>query len=119
MATRLLRAALPVFGRRQGRKPSRSLAGVWEGPVPVKTGVHVAAAELHPREADMEATIGDQICIHGNTVGHEDKTGEIIEVHGMRGEPPYLVRFADGRTRLLFPGPDAVIIPQQRRSQEG
>jgi Domain of unknown function (DUF1918) len=67
----------------------------------------------------MEATIGDQICIHGNTVGHEDKTGEIIEVHGMRGEPPYLVRFADGRTRLLFPGPDAVIVPQQRRNHEG
>jgi hypothetical protein len=38
----------------------------------------------------MEATIGDQICIHG-----------------------------DGRTRLLFPGPDAVIVPQQRRNQEG
>jgi hypothetical protein len=69
-----------------------------------------------PREAIMEATIGDQICIHGNIVGHEDKTGEIIEVHGMRGEPPYLVRFADGRTRLLFPGPDAVIVPQQRRA---
>lgn len=29
----------------------------------------------------MEATIGDQICIHGNTVRHEDRTGEIIEVH--------------------------------------
>jgi hypothetical protein len=67
----------------------------------------------------MEATIGDQICIHGNTVGHGDKTGEIIEVHGMGGEPPYLVRFADGRTLLLFPGPDAVIIPQQRRNQQG
>ena len=72
-----------------------------------------------PREAVMEATIGDQICIHGNTVGHENKTGEIIEVHGMKGAPPYLVRFADGRTRLLFPGPDAVIVPQQRRNQEG
>ena len=68
--------------------------------------------------AVMEATIGDQICIHGNTVGHENKTGEIIEVHGTKGAPPYLVRFADGRTRLLFPGPDAVIVPQQRGSQE-
>jgi hypothetical protein len=66
----------------------------------------------------MEATIGDQICIHGNTVGHADRTGEIIEVHGMRGEPPYLVRFADGQTRLLFPGPDAVIVPQQRRASD-
>ena len=62
----------------------------------------------------MEATIGDEIRIHGNTVGHGDKSGEIIEVHGMRGEPPYLVRFPDGQTRLLFPGPDAVIIPRQR-----
>jgi Domain of unknown function (DUF1918) len=98
-----------------GRAPS----GVWEGPAPVKTGVHVTAAELQLRETVMEATIGDQICIHGDTVGHENKTGEIIEVHGTRGEPPYLVRFADGRTRLLFPGPDAVIVPQQRRNQEG
>jgi Domain of unknown function (DUF1918) len=67
----------------------------------------------------MEATIGDQIRIHANTVGRADKTCEIIEVHGMRGEPPYLVRFADGQTRLLFPGPDAVIVPQQRRDPEG
>ena len=67
----------------------------------------------------MEATIGDQICIHGNTVGHGDKIGEIIEIHGTRGEPPYLVRFADGRTLLLFPGPDVVIVPQQRSDPEG
>lgn len=62
----------------------------------------------------MEATIGDKLCIHGSTVGHPDKHGEIVEVRGTRGEPPYLVRFADGQTRLVFPGPDAVIIPRQR-----
>jgi hypothetical protein len=62
----------------------------------------------------MEATIGDQLCIHGSSVGHPDKHGEIIEVRGTRGEPPYLVRFSDGQTRLVFPGPDAVIIPRQR-----
>ena len=64
----------------------------------------------------MEATIGDKICIHGSIVGHPDKHGEIIEVHGTAGEPPYLVRFPDGHTRLLFPGPDAVIVPRQRPS---
>jgi hypothetical protein len=63
----------------------------------------------------MEATIGDQICIHGNIVGHPDKHGEIVEVRGAGGEPPYLVRFADGHTQLLFPGPDAIIIPRQAR----
>ena len=56
--------------------------------------------------------IGDRILIHGNTVGHPDKNGEIVEVRGAEGEPPYLVRFDDGRTRLVFPGPDAVIVPR-------
>jgi hypothetical protein len=61
----------------------------------------------------MEAMVGDQICIHGSTVGTADRHGEIVEVRGTSGEPPYLVRFADGHTGLLFPGPDAVIIPRQ------
>lgn len=67
----------------------------------------------------MEATIGDHICLRGNTVGHPDKHGEIVEVHGDGGEPPYLVRFDDGQTRLLFPGPDALIsrVPHQRRAE--
>jgi hypothetical protein len=63
----------------------------------------------------MEAVIGDQICIHGNVVGHADRRGEIIEVHGDKGEPPYVVRFEDGHTRLVYPGPDAVIVPAQSR----
>jgi len=64
----------------------------------------------------MEATIGDKICIHGHVVGHADTHGEIVEVHGDKGEPPYLVRFDDGHTSLMVPGPDAVIehIPTQR-----
>jgi hypothetical protein len=59
----------------------------------------------------VQAIIGDRICIHGNCVGHPDKIGEIVEVHGTKGEPPYLVKFDDGHTRLIFPGPDAVIQP--------
>ena len=66
----------------------------------------------------MEATVGDQICIHGSIVGHPDKQGEIVEVRGTGGEPPYLVRFAGGQTSLLFPGPDAIIIPRQRTAPE-
>ena len=57
----------------------------------------------------MQATIGDRICIHGSIVGHRDKNGEIVEVHGDEGTPPYLVKFDDGKTRLIYPGPDAVI----------
>ena len=57
----------------------------------------------------MQATIGDRICIHSHAVGTPDKNGEIVEVRGSGGEPPYMVKFDDGRTRLIFPGPDAVI----------
>ena len=67
----------------------------------------------------MQATIGDRICIHGNCVGHPDKLGQIVEVHGTQGEPPYLVRFDDGRTLLVFPGPDAVIEARKGRSRSG
>ena len=43
--------------------------------------------------------------------GIPDKIGEIVEVHGAGGMPPYLVKFDDGKTRLIYPGPDAVIEP--------
>ena len=51
----------------------------------------------------MEATIGDQICIHGSIVGHPDKHGEIMEVRGTGGEPPYLVRLPTGRRGSCSP----------------
>ncbi|GAA0911872.1 DUF1918 domain-containing protein [Nonomuraea longicatena] len=50
--------------------------------------------------------------MHGNTVGEHDRNGEIIEVRGAHGEPPYIVRFDDGHTALVFPGPDAVVMRQ-------
>ncbi|MFI6291942.1 DUF1918 domain-containing protein [Nonomuraea sp. NPDC050790] len=60
----------------------------------------------------MNATVGDRLLMHGNTVGEGDRRGEIIEVRGHDGGPPYIVRFDDGHTGLVFPGPDAVVVPQ-------
>jgi hypothetical protein len=57
----------------------------------------------------MHAVVGDRLHVHGNVVGHPDRMGEIVEVRDKGGEPPYLVRFDDGRTCLVFPGPDAVV----------
>jgi Domain of unknown function (DUF1918) len=57
----------------------------------------------------MHAVVGDRLHVHGNIVGQGDQIGEIMEVRGAGGEPPYLVRFEDGHTGLCFPGPDAVI----------
>jgi Domain of unknown function (DUF1918) len=57
----------------------------------------------------MRATIGDTLHIHTNHLGTTEDLAEILEVRGSDGAPPYLVQFRDGRKRLLFPGPDAVI----------
>jgi hypothetical protein len=57
----------------------------------------------------MQAVVGDRLHVRGNAVGQADRTGEIIEVRGASGSPPYVVRFDDGHTRLIFPGPDAVV----------
>jgi hypothetical protein len=59
----------------------------------------------------MEATVGDRLHVHGNAVGQPDKIGEIVEIRGAAGSPPYQVRFEDGHTCLVFPGPDAVVEP--------
>ncbi|MGH3453434.1 MAG: DUF1918 domain-containing protein [Nocardioidaceae bacterium] len=57
----------------------------------------------------MRAHVGERLRIHGRTVGEHDQEGEIIEVRGAQGEPPYVVRFDDGHEKLVFPGPDAQI----------
>jgi len=70
----------------------------------------------------MQASVGDRLHVHGKVVGQAEHTGEIIEVHGQGGTPPFLVRFDDGHTSLVFPGPDCVVehfqqtgSPQQQR----
>ncbi len=58
----------------------------------------------------MKATKGDRIVIKGHRVGEHDRDGEVLEVHGTDGDPPYLVRWdEDGHEGLFFPGPDAHI----------
>lgn len=65
----------------------------------------------------MNGRIGDRLRVHGNVVGQPDRDGEIIEVHGEDGGPPYLVRFEDGHESLVSPGPDAVIEPAGRAAR--
>jgi hypothetical protein len=57
----------------------------------------------------MQATVGDRLHVHGRTVGTKDRLGEIVEVRGTDGTPPYLVRFPDGHESLVYPGPDSVV----------
>jgi hypothetical protein len=57
----------------------------------------------------MQASVGDRLHVHSHTVGERDRVGEIIEVRGEAGRPPYVVRFPDGRENLVYPGPDSVV----------
>lgn len=59
----------------------------------------------------MRASIGDKLRVHSNQVGTPDHCGQITEIRGADGGPPYLVRFEDGHERLVFPGGDAVVEP--------
>lgn len=58
----------------------------------------------------MQARVGDELVIQGRHVGESRRTGEIVEVRGTDGGPPYVVRWDDsGRTTLMFPGTDCEI----------
>ena len=64
----------------------------------------------------MQAVVGDRLHVHGNAVGHPERTGVILEVRNSGGAPPYLVEFDDGHTCLIFPGPDAVVEHPARKA---
>ncbi|MFJ1680894.1 DUF1918 domain-containing protein [Streptomyces sp. NPDC088251] len=57
----------------------------------------------------MRASVGDHIHMYSRSVGQTDRRGEIVEVRGSDGEPPYVVKFEDGHSGLVHPGPDCVI----------
>jgi hypothetical protein len=57
----------------------------------------------------MQASVGDRLIVHGTHVDDKVKDGEILEVRGKDGAPPYVVRWEDGHEGLVFPGPDATI----------
>jgi DNA excision repair protein ERCC-2 len=57
----------------------------------------------------MKAQKGDRIVLAGEQVDRPTRDGEVLEVRGKDGEPPYLVRWSDGHTGLLYPGPGSVL----------
>jgi hypothetical protein len=62
----------------------------------------------------VHANVGDQLVIESNKVDSPRKVGEILEVQGQDGGPPYVVKWADGHEGVMYPGADAHVVPQQR-----
>ena len=67
----------------------------------------------------MQAVVGDRLHVRGSIVGQPERMGEVVEVRGAGGEPPYLVLFEDGHMALVFPGPDTFIEHPRRKSRRG
>lgn len=58
----------------------------------------------------MGASPGDRLVIRGHRVGERVRDGEILEVLGENGGPPYVVRWSDdGHVSRIFPGSDAYV----------
>jgi hypothetical protein len=61
------------------------------------------------REDVMQAQVGDRIILAGTRVDDPVRDGEVLEVKGSDGGAPYTVRWSDGHTGLVYPGPGAVM----------
>lgn len=57
----------------------------------------------------MRAHVGDRIVLAAEHVDEPTRDGEVLEVRGADGGPPFVVRWSDGHTGLIYPGPGAVL----------
>jgi hypothetical protein len=58
----------------------------------------------------MRAQVGDKLVVQGRRLGQHGREGEVIEVHGPDGTPPYIVRWSDTEQEgLVFPGSDTTV----------
>lgn len=57
----------------------------------------------------MQAKVGDELTVKGRHQGDEERHGEIVDITGLNGAPPYLVRWLDGYESLFFPWDDVVV----------
>ena len=57
----------------------------------------------------LRAAAGDRNVIKGHYIGEHERDGEIIELLGHEGEPPYFVRWDDGHISEFFPTSDAYV----------
>ena len=62
-------------------------------------------------EVSVKASVGDRITVPGLQVGNATRCGEVVEVRGPDGEPPYVVRWEDGHEAVFVPGAGVRVDP--------
>mgnify|MGYP000088298271 CR=1 FL=1 len=60
----------------------------------------------------MNAAVGDRLRTPGRHVGDPVRSGEVIDVRGEAGGPPYVVRWDDGHEGICVPGPETKVEPR-------
>ena len=60
-------------------------------------------------ESSLRARPGDRLVVRGHHQGERQRDGEILEVLGDNGAPPYHVRWDDGHESEVFPGSDIFV----------
>lgn len=58
----------------------------------------------------LRASPGDRLIVRGHHTGEPERDGEILEVLGEDGAPPYTVRWEDdGRVSRVYPSSDIYV----------
>ncbi len=63
----------------------------------------------------LHAAVGDLLVVESTRPDVPRRHGEIIEVHGEDGAPPYVVRWSDGHESAVYPGPLARVLPASQQ----
>lgn len=62
----------------------------------------------------MKANVGDRLVVMSRHLDEAVEEGEILEVHGADGDPPFVVHWeGNEHDSLVFPGPDAHVVPRK------
>lgn len=67
----------------------------------------------------MKAKVGDRIILAGTRVDDPVRDGEVLEVKGSDGGAPYVVRWSNGHTGLVYPGPGAIMRVESAGGEPG
>ena len=87
-------------------------------PPAAPAGEQPAEPEAHTKPR-LTASPGDRLIIHGHRQGEPERDGEIVEVRGPDGSPPFRVRWSDsGHETIFYPGSDAHVERIARRKSK-
>jgi hypothetical protein len=69
----------------------------------------------------MQAKVGDELTAKGLLQRDAERHGEIVDIIGIDGAPPYLVRWLDGHESVFFASEDTVVEhrPASKRAKRG